>query len=158
MDKYLPALISILLICFLLPTHCSADSSEQALKLHEKYGLEESDYKILMVLYESLHGDNWRNKWGWKEFSDDGIFGVKIENGRVKEINLVGNGLSGRIHPAICGLSELEVLFLGLNEITGEIPEEIGRLKKLDRLLLNNNCIKGETESVNENETPLLIN
>ena len=54
------------------------------------------------------------------------------------------NQLSGEIPPELGSLSNLEVLLLGGNQLSGEIPPELGSLSNLEVLYLNGNQLSGE--------------
>nr|ADB85395.1 putative phytosulfokine receptor [Phyllostachys edulis] len=56
-----------------------------------------------------------------------------------------GNGLQGKLNGAnIVKLANLTVLDLGKNGLTGEIPDSIGQLKRLEELHLDHNSMSGE--------------
>ncbi len=68
----------------------------------------------------------------------------------IKQINLGGNNLKGKIPSSIGSLNDLEYLGLYDNNLTGSIPEEIGNLTNLKYLLLHNNQLSGKVpESLN---------
>jgi hypothetical protein len=60
------------------------------------------------------------------------------------QFQISGQELSGEIPPEIGRLTNLELLFLNSNQLTGEIPPEIGNLTNLHTLYLNNNQLTGE--------------
>jgi len=68
-----------------------------------------------------------------------------IEN--TNSLNLHGNQLSGDIPSEIGQLINLEHLHLFNNQLTGEIPSEIGQLTNLEHLQLFNNQLTGEIPS-----------
>ena len=70
-------------------------------------------------------------------------------------LELWGNQLTGEIPPEIGNLINLEILFLHGNHLTGEIPSEIGNLINLEFLFLNNNQLSGEIPSELGNLTNL---
>ena len=65
-------------------------------------------------------------------------------NGRVIELGLAGNQLSGEIPPELGYLANLTVLWLGGNQLSGEIPPELGYLANLGVLYLDENQLSGE--------------
>ena len=65
------------------------------------------------------------------------------DNGRVTELNLTGNQLSGEIPPELGNLTTLTWLYLGLNQLSGEIPPELGNLVNLEQLYLDGNQLSG---------------
>ena len=62
----------------------------------------------------------------------------------LKELGLWGNDLTGEIPRELGGLSNLEQLWLNINDLTGEIPRELGGLSNLRVLRLSANDLTGE--------------
>ena len=60
------------------------------------------------------------------------------------ELNLIENQLTGNIPPEIGILTNLTGLFLSYNYLRGEIPSEIGNLRYLTELHLGHNDLQGE--------------
>ena len=60
------------------------------------------------------------------------------------ELNLIENQLTGNIPPEIGILTNLTGLFLSYNYLWGEIPSEIGNLRNLTELHLGHNGLQGE--------------
>ena len=89
-----------------------------------------TDRDALAALYHATDGPNWANKTNW--LSDEPIgewYGVLTDaDGRVIDLVLVRNQLTGTIPPEIGQLSSLEFLDLSGNQLTGEIPSELGQL------------------------------
>jgi len=86
--------------------------------------------------------------WGQNCTADDGTEGVElwgecysIEN--TIQLHLGGNEITGEIPPEIGNLTNLERLDLDENQLTGSIPSEIGNLTNLERLYLNENQLTG---------------
>ena len=63
---------------------------------------------------------------------------------KVTEIDLSNNQLTGEIPKEIGKLINLKLLKLGNNQLLGEIPKEIGKLINLKRLFLYNNQLSWE--------------
>ena len=80
------------------------------------------DREVLVQLYNALAGENWRNNANW------------LTERPIREWHGVTNDASGRVTG----------LVLGWNELTGEIPKELGSLSKLRRLEFSNNYLIGE--------------
>ena len=59
-------------------------------------------------------------------------------------MSVYGNQLTGEIPPELGGLSNLAHLILGGNQLTGEIPPELGRLSNLRDLWFFENQLTGE--------------
>ena len=101
---------------------------------------------VLTALYTSTDGPGWTNRSGWlSDVPLERWHGVDVDaQGRVSLLFLVGNNLSGEIPPELGGLSNLTRLFLGSNDLTGEIPPELGGLSSLQTLYLGSNALTGE--------------
>ena len=65
------------------------------------------------------------------------------DNGRVAQLNLSVNELSGEIPPGLANLANLESLDLTKNQLSGEIPPELGNLANLTGLYLDRNQLSG---------------
>ena len=63
------------------------------------------------------------------------------------ELNLIENQLTGNIPPEIGILTNLTGLFLSYNYLQGEIPSEIGNLRNLTELHIGHNGLQGEIPS-----------
>ncbi|MYG50020.1 MAG: hypothetical protein F4164_11820 [Gemmatimonadales bacterium] len=120
--------------------------------------VETSDRAALVALYEATGGPNWRNNDGW--LSDrplDEWYGVDTNaSGRVVRLELVArervgggttrrvsNNLTGQIPAELGNLDGLHTLELPGNELTGPIPPEIGNLGGLRWLDLGANELTG---------------
>ena len=66
------------------------------------------------------------------------------ETGRVTILFLAENELSGEIPAELGNLTQLKELFLFGNKLSGEIPAELGRLTNLTELSLSYNEFSGE--------------
>ena len=106
----------------------------------------ETDRAALVALYNATGGGDWTNNTNW--LSDellDEWYGVTTDSdGRVIELNLTENGLSGEIPSVLGGLTNLQIHALGGNDLTGEIPTELGSLANLTELYLWGNELTGE--------------
>ncbi len=100
----------------------------------------------LVALYHSTGGPRWVNSANWLSESPIGDWrGVTAgPDGRVVEVNLWLNGLSGEIPPELGNLVTLERLYLWLNALNGDMPAELGRLPRLEELYLSGNRLTGE--------------
>ncbi|GFY86974.1 receptor-like protein kinase 2 [Actinidia rufa] len=84
--------------------------------------------------------------WGSGGSGHCSWFGVTCSaDSRVVAINITGGG--GLISPSVAKLSELRVLSLPFNELSGEIPREIWEMEKLEVLDLEGNLITGSLPS-----------
>ena len=107
------------------------------------------DREALEELYHATGGPDWRNRAYWLSEAPLGEwFGVVTDsNGRVTSLTLTGNGLSGAIPPELGDLTNLQVLWLGhneligapsgtgVNELSGGIPPELADLTNLQWLI-----------------------
>ena len=108
-------------------------------------GSVESDRRALEALYDATGGDGWTAGTNWKTAAPLGEwYGVTTGgDGRVTELLLPSNALTGRIPAELGSLANLEVLDLGLNELSGPIPAELGSLVNLRFMYLSNNGLTG---------------
>ena len=104
------------------------------------------DFDALVALYDAAGGADWTNSENWMTDSPLGEwYGVTTdEMGRVSVLDLRSNELSGEIPAELGGLDKLESLELQINELSGEIPAELGNLTSLSRLVLHTNKLTGE--------------
>ena len=104
-----------------------------------------ADRAALVALYNATGGADWTNNTNW--LTDKALsewYGVETdEDGRVRELNLNANKLSGEIPAALGRLTNLELLHLNSNELSGEIPAELGDLTNLQELALHRNELSG---------------
>ncbi len=105
-----------------------------------------TDREALVVLYNATDGPNWDDDENWLSDAPlDEWKGVATsDDGRVTELDLSENRLSGEIPPELGRLASLTVLSLYGNELSGEIPPELGRLASLTVLSLYGNELSGE--------------
>lgn len=99
----------------------------------------------LIAIYKATNGDKWYYRSGWKDgtLETDGFgpygsegnwHGITVSTvnsqDHVTKLYLAMNNLKGDIPPELGNLKKLEYLYLYLSEITG-IPQEIGNLTAL---------------------------
>ena len=104
------------------------------------------DRDVLVALYEATDGPNWTKNDNWLTDAPlDAWHGVWTNaSGRVQELSLGNNGLTGEIPSELGDLANLTQLDLGSNGLTGEIPSELSKLANLVLLWLRNNDLTGE--------------
>ena len=106
----------------------------------------EADRAALEALYNATGGTTWTNNTNWlitEALSE--WHGVSTDaTGRVTDLNLTQNGLSGEIPAELGNLANLQNLWLHANTLSGEIPAELGNLANLQRLWLHDNMLSGE--------------
>ncbi|CAM9115845.1 unnamed protein product [Ectocarpus sp. 12 AP-2014] len=104
-----------------------------------------TDRDVLLVLHRSTGGTNWRNNTNWDTDVPIGDWhGVEVkDDGSVVKLDLASNNLRGDI-PAILGkLKLLKTLILSDNTLTGSIPPELGEMESLEVLDLGSNKLTG---------------
>ena len=103
------------------------------------------DRATLEAFYDATGGTGWTNRTNWKTSAPLGEwFGVTTDGaGRVTELDLRLNGLSGPIPAALEGLANLELLNLSGNRLTGAVPSWLGSMIRLRRLDLGGNALTG---------------
>ena len=103
-----------------------------------------ADRDALVALYHALDGPSWNLSHNWLSNAPIGEwYGVTTGAGRVVELDLSQNQLSGQIPSEIGQLTGLTELDLFGNQLTGEIPSVIGDLDKVTRLSLWANQLSG---------------
>ena len=115
------------------------------------------DRAALTALYEATGGDSWTRNDNWlSEAPLDQWFGITANDAdEVSEVNLYSNELSGEIPSELGNLTNLETLKLDRNELSGEIPSELGNLTNLETLKLSWHELSGEIPSELGNLTNL---
>ena len=90
----------------------------------------EADRTALDSLYGAAGGTNWTNSDGWLGDAAIGLWhGVGADSlGRVVELDLAGNGLTGRLPPALGDLERMTMLRIGNNALSGRLPVVLARL------------------------------
>lgn len=122
----------------------------QTLALEEISGIDAliaqyfADRDALISLFHATDGPNWNRNDNWLSNAPHGEwYGVTVGAGRVVELDLSQNQLSGQIPADIGRLTGLTELDLFGNQLTGEIPPTIGDLDKVTRLSLWANGLSG---------------
>ena len=107
----------------------------------------ETDREALVALYNATNGENWEYSKNWLSDAPLGEwYGVTTnDDGHVIALVLSTNNLSGEIPAELGSLSHLKELWLDANELSGEIPAELGSLSNLRTLILGDNELSGET-------------
>ena len=101
------------------------------------------DCTLLLATRDELAG---RARLNWRADTSIGQWqGVTLggPEGRVKALDLSGQGLTGRIPPELGRLHGLESLRLARNRLTGPVPPELGQLANLRALRLDGNALTG---------------
>ena len=103
------------------------------------------DRVVLTALFNATDGENWVNNHNWQTDKPlSAWYGVTTdENGRVTQLSLRGNHLTGAIPPQLGSLSQLIRLVIDDNLLSGKIPPELGNLALLQWLDLDRNQLTG---------------
>uniref|UniRef100_A0A7N0REC2 Protein kinase domain-containing protein n=1 Tax=Kalanchoe fedtschenkoi TaxID=63787 RepID=A0A7N0REC2_KALFE len=81
----------------------------------------------------------------WLESSSPCDFwGVNCVSGKVTEISLPNQSLSGQLSPAVCALEGLQSLILPSNSISGMLPAELSSCSNLRVLNVSDNSLVGQ--------------
>ena len=104
-----------------------------------------ADREVLAALYRATDGANWLNSANWLSDAPlDTWHGVTTDgSGRVIELDLSENGLSGEIPAELGNLTNLTELWFYSNQLVGSIPSQLGNLTNLTRLDLADNQLRG---------------
>ena len=108
-----------------------------------------TDRAALIALYNATGGANWNDNTNWLTNAPlEQWYGVSRDgNGRVAGLDLRKNQLTGELPPELGNLTYLVTLNLGSNQLAGKIPSELGDLGNLVRLYLYSNDLTGEIPS-----------
>ena len=100
---------------------------------------------VLDALYNATGGRNWSHQRDWLSGEPIGDwYGVTTDSdGRVTDLHLYRNQLTGEIPAELGELTNLRLLSLSSNQLTGEIPAELGSLPSLESLYLSGNQLVG---------------
>ena len=93
-----------------------------------------SDKEALVALYNATDGPDWDDNDNWLTDAPlEDWHGVDTDDyGRVNELLLYDNNLSGHIPSELGNLTNLEESDLGKNHLTGQIPERTRQLDQSD--------------------------
>ena len=117
-----------------------------------------SDEEVLMELYKSTNGANWKDNTNWgSSMSICTWIGVTCDsNGRVGSLSLSANNLVGQIPESLGELSELTALYLYANQLTGALPQSLANLD-LHFVDVNSNQLSGTIPSFQSQSLQYLI-
>ena len=104
-----------------------------------------ADREALIAFYHATGGPQWTNNANWLTDRPLGEWhGIITDgNGRVVELELSENNLTGIFPPELGQLSNLRKLEFYGNNLTGTIPPELGQLSNLTELWLSRNRLTG---------------
>ena len=97
-----------------------------------------------MDFFHDLEGESWTNADGWgTEAWHCEWYGITCLNGSVNMIEMDWNNLRGEIPTYLGRLRNLEILILSNNRLRGSIPPEIREVQNLGHLALAGNAFLG---------------
>ncbi len=106
-------------------------------------------HRSLSAFYTATGGDNWTYNDNWDitrvptEEELGTWAGVGLNEGWLVELGLPENNLTGQLPPELGDLPQLQLLMLWDNSLTGGIPPELGSLTQLQELSLSFNTLTG---------------
>ena len=116
----------------------SSRAPEHIVRAHE------ADSLVLANFYRATGGSGWTNDRDWLKGPLGGWYGVTLnEAGRVTELRLDHNNLTGILPEELGSLAALKELDLAANKISGPLPEFLGNLTSLTYLHLGWNRFRG---------------
>ena len=138
MKIYLTSILSTLIFCTLFWITGFAQRSVTA-----------NDSLSLIDIYRVTNGRNWLNPWQLNERVSTWN-GVTIENQRVVALNLAGRGLTDSLPNSLSRLSELRVLNISSNNLTGSLQmiTSLSNLKSLSMAATNYKQSYGNVPSI----------
>jgi Leucine-rich repeat (LRR) protein len=124
----------------------------------DETAIARTDYAALEAFYMAANGPNWTNNTNWLSSRPfDEWYGLSVDqNGRVSELELPENNLTGNISSDIGNLISLTKIVLRFNNLSGKIPKEITSLANLFRLDLTVNNLSDELPAEIVNLTNLI--
>lgn len=97
----------------------------------------------LYELFGATNGMSWGDRTGWFVTTAPCTwYGVNCKEGHIASLVMDSNQLTGNLTD-LSGLSELEVLSLSRNQLSGNLPSGLGQLSKLIKLDLSFNQFTG---------------
>jgi Leucine-rich repeat (LRR) protein len=110
--------------------------------------------ELLIALYKALGGDKWTKPWNISEPMET-WYGLTMENGKIVEVNLINNNLTGNLAAFEDVFSDPNGIFANVrnlnltqNHLKGEVPTSLKQLKSLKVLDLSGNELKGKTPEI----------
>lgn len=104
----------------------------------------QQEREALISLYNATGGDSWTNNTNWcsdKPLSE--WYGVGFMDGHVINLDLMENNLTGQLPEELGNLTGLESLFMHDNNLTGNLPASMANLNNLTTINLYGNKLNG---------------
>ena len=125
-----------------IPTPPSDTTKEDEEKKKEEAEREKAAKvkTALQKLYEVTGGDNWTDHTNWLNFDVPygEWYGLTAEDGKVTEIDMYYNNLTGTLPDELADLQDLKVIRLSYNKLTG-VTDKLKNLTSLTELDLSGN-------------------
>ena len=101
----------------------------------------DTERTALIALYDASDGADWKINDGWlgDDALDKWVRVTTDENGQVKGLDLSANQLSGEIPAELGNLSRLELLYISDNNLTGALPQSLTGISGLETFHFHNN-------------------
>lgn len=109
----------------------------------------QADSLVLIDFYNATGGDNWTNNSGWLEsgVALEDWYGVRVEDGRVIEINLGNNNLTGTLPISLIDLAGMRFFYVWQNpELQGELFQIIKEWPLLERVSAHDCALTGNID------------
>jgi Leucine-rich repeat (LRR) protein len=102
-----------------------------------------SDSLALVALYNATNGATWKTNTHWLTDKVNTWSGITVQDGRVFEVSLRNNNLTGTIPAGLGALTKLHTLALSSNKLTGTLPTELGNMADMQVLDVYINKLSG---------------
>ncbi|HDR68330.1 MAG TPA: T9SS type A sorting domain-containing protein [Bacteroidaceae bacterium] len=121
--------------------------------------VSEQEFQALKALYNATGGDSWTSRTGWENINttatkDDvttAWTGIRaIQDGHIKDLWLQNNNLTGELPQEIGDLEHLYTFGVSLNNLTGSVPSSLGNMSGLMYLTLSANNFTGTLPDIFE--------
>lgn len=107
-------------------------------------GVPQDDCQALVDLYNNTDGNNWSRHAYWLTANNVCFWSdVYCANGRVSHLYLGNNNLVGNLPASIGNLTEAKVLQFDGNRLIGTLPDSVGNLLALEYLGVSRNNMVG---------------
>ncbi len=104
-------------------------------------GSPDPERAALTALYDATGGQDWKIDNGWLGDGplDKWLRVITDEDGRVTDVDLGSNQLSGEIPAELGNLSRLKLLYISDNSLTGALPQSLTEISGLESFHFHNN-------------------